>query len=450
MARAALRRFGRLSIAAYLGLGIGALMFLAVASTLAVTLYANWRNTTELLEDKSRLLLGSLVGNIERYLGPARVQADYVAGLIERGELDPEDHEQLLATLRPVLAGVPQVHALAFLDPNGWQAAAVRREGRIEARLERWGGDSEVAQVIQGARVRGTTAPYWGPPVHTGRAGTVLNLRRPVVRDGTFVGIAVAVVRVADLSAFIAALESELGQNAFILYDRNYVLAHLALESNFPGLSEQQPLPRITEIGDPVLFDIWRAGWQERRLIAGSGHQGRVGGRDYVYLYAPLSDYGDAPWLVGSYFTEDVIARQFRRLVQAAAVGLFGLGLAVVSAFVFGRVLRDPIDRLGEAASAVRTLDLDKVPTLSRSWFRELDAAARAFNGMVAALRAFALYVPRTLVTTLIARGDVAALPSEVREVTVLFTDIVGFTARTETMGAAAAARFLNDHFALV
>jgi adenylate cyclase len=61
-----------------------------------------------------------------------------------------------------------------------------------------------------------------------------------------------------------------------------------------------------------------------------------------------------------------------------------------------------------------------------------------------------ALYVPRTLVTTLIARGDVAALPSEIRDVTVLFTDIVGFTARTESMGAAAAARFLNDHFALV
>jgi class 3 adenylate cyclase len=53
-------------------------------------------------------------------------------------------------------------------------------------------------------------------------------------------------------------------------------------------------------------------------------------------------------------------------------------------------------------------------------------------------------------VTTLIARGEVTALPSETREVTVLFTDIVGFTARTETMGAAATAEFLNHHFALV
>jgi adenylate cyclase len=69
---------------------------------------------------------------------------------------------------------------------------------------------------------------------------------------------------------------------------------------------------------------------------------------------------------------------------------------------------------------------------------------------MVAALKAFALYVPRRLVTTLIARGKVSALPSEVREVSVLFTDIVAFTARTETMGAAATAEFLNHHFALV
>jgi hypothetical protein len=64
------RHFGRLSIAAYLGLGIGGLMFVAVASILAITLYANWRNTTELLQDESRLLLGSLVEHTERFLDP--------------------------------------------------------------------------------------------------------------------------------------------------------------------------------------------------------------------------------------------------------------------------------------------------------------------------------------------------------------------------------------------
>ena len=433
------RPFGRLSIAAYLGLGIGGLMFVAVASILAITLYANWRNTTELLQDKSRLLLGSLVEHTERFLDPARVQADFVADLIERGELNPRERERLLETLRFVLAATPQVHGLAFFDARGWEAVAARHEGRIRLAAERWTDDPQATQLMARAEAYRSARAYWGPPVYVGPAGTVLNLRRPVFRDAAFVGIAIAVVRVAELSAFLAALETELGQNAFILYDREFVLAHRALEFEFPGLSEDRPLPRVSEIGDPVLFDIWGDGWEDRGLVAGSGHQGQVAGQDYIYLYAPLADYADAPWLVGSYFAEDAIATQFQRLAQAAAAGVLGLVLAVAAAFVFGRVLRGP-----------RTLDLDRVPALRGSWFRELDDSARAFNGMVAALRAFALYVPRRLVTTLIARGEVVALPSEVREVTVLFTDIVAFTARTETMGAAATAEFLNRHFALV
>ena len=444
------RRFGRPTIAAYLSLGIGSLMFLAVASVLAITLYANWRNTIELLQDKSRLLLGSLVEHTERYLDPANVQVDFVADLIERGELDPDHRDDLLETLRSVLAANSQVHGLGFFDPAGWQAVAVRQESGIQSNAASWRGDAQVARLMANAEARGAAATHWGPPVYAGTAGTVLNLRRPIFRDGAFVGMVVAVVRVAELSAFLAELETELGQNAFILYDRDYVLAHRALEFDFPGLSEERPLPRVREIGDPVLFDIWRDGWQERDLIAGSGHWGNVARQDYIYLYAPLTDYGDAPWLVGSYFAEKYVATQFVRLAQAAVAGLFGLVLAVASAFLFGRVLREPVDQLGTAASAVRLLDLDQVPALPRSSFRELDDAARAFNAMVAGLKAFALYVPRKLVLALIARGDLGALPSESREVTVLFTDVVGFTARTGSLGAVATAEFLNHHFGLV
>ena len=231
------RRFGRLSIAAYLGLGIGGLMFVAVASVLAITLYATWRNTTELLQDKSRLLLGSLVEHTERYLDPAGVQADFVADLIERGELDPEDQDQLLATLRLVLAAAPQVHALSFFHPHGWQVVAARHEDRIQLLVESWTGKPQAVDLMKRAEGRRSAEAYWGAPVYVEPVGTVLNLRRPMFRDDEFLGIAVAVVRIADLSDFIAALETELGQNAFILYDRDYVLAHRALEFDLPGLS---------------------------------------------------------------------------------------------------------------------------------------------------------------------------------------------------------------------
>ena len=83
--RALLRRLHagrslRLSIAAYLSLGFGGLMLVAVAGVLAMSLYANWRNTSELLFDKSRLILGALTGQIQQYLDPAAAKTDYESG----------------------------------------------------------------------------------------------------------------------------------------------------------------------------------------------------------------------------------------------------------------------------------------------------------------------------------------------------------------------------------
>jgi class 3 adenylate cyclase len=260
----------------------------------------------------------------------------------------------------------------------------------------------------------------------------------------------VATLTVADLSAFIASQERESGQTAFILYDREFVLAHPALVNDFEGLGSERPLPRVTEVGDLILFGIWNEGWQQRRLEIGIGHHSPFGEDDYIFLYAPLATYADTPWLVGSYFREDDIGSQIIRVFQTGLVGMAGIVVALIVAYFLGRLLRTPITQLADAATRVQDFDLDRVPTLPRSHLRELDEAMGAFNAMVGGLKAFALYVPRDLIRHLLARGDPAAIESETREVTVMFTDIVGFTSRTERLSAEATAAFLNHHFALV
>lgn len=441
----------RLSIAAYLTLGLGGLTFIAIVATLWLSLGVALRNTDELLDDKGRLLLGGLRTSVGHFLAPAETQVEVVASLVEGGDLDRGDRRRLLDILHAIVAATPQTHALVFLAADGTEIVAFRDGERVVREITPWTDSDLEAGAVAEARRRGDTEMYWGPPVHLPAVGTVVNLRRPVVTSGTFRGVIAATVTIRDLSRHLIELETETAQNAFILYDHDRVLAHRTLAGGFPGLSPERPLPAITEIGDPVLFTIWEAGWQERTLRAGSGHHARLGEEDYIFIYDQLDRYGDQPWLIGSYFPEELIGAPFIRLVQAALVGGGLLLVAVAAAVLLGRAVRRPIDRLAVAADAVGSLDLEQVPRLRRSRFRELDSAAAAFNAMVAALRAFALYVPRDLVARLLrSRGDVGALRSETREITIMFTDIVGFTGRTELLGAEATATFLNEHFDLL
>ena len=68
---------------------------------------------------------------------------------------------------------------------------------------------------------------------------------------------------------------------------------------------------------------------------------------------------------------------------------------------------------------------------------------------MVGGLKLFERYVPRALVAKLIERGD-AGSPPEERVVTVMFTDIAGFTTLSEGMSAGQVAEFTNEHLTLL
>ena len=87
---------------------------------------------------------------------------------------------------------------------------------------------------------------------------------------------------------------------------------------------------------------------------------------------------------------------------------------------------------------------------LKRSRVLEFDDQATAFNAMLTGLRAFSAYVPRALVAKLVRTGDADATRPREATVTVMFTDIAGFTSISEQLPANVGAEILNHHFALV
>jgi adenylate cyclase len=342
-------------------------------------------------------------------------------------------------------------------------ALAVIRTDLRQLRVERQ-GDAVVARSIDMKTVPGLQQafemaknagqPLWGELLWSERLSQPLvNIRTPLWRQGSFIGILLTTVTVTELSAFLADSPGRLNTGAFILYGREHVLAHTAL-AHAPSLFKpDRPLPAITEVGDPVLAAIWGPqrdlGIAATLLGASRGHVVDVNGIPYIFLYRELSGYSDRPWLIGRYLSLEELGSELRRLERATWIGVVSVLAAVAGAWLVGYAVGRPILRLARATAAIRDLDLSSARPLVRSSLRELDEAIQAYNALIATLRWFETYVPRNLVKRLMDQGDRAAALQE-RVVTVLFTDIAGFATLAERLSALETATFLNEHFRLL
>jgi class 3 adenylate cyclase len=411
------------------------------------------RNTHELVAARSALLISSIISHTRNHLAPVEAQLEYVAGLLTEGPENLTRPAALGPILRTSLAASPQVSVLALLYPDMTILRAFRNRGERKVAVDDWGSDSSVRRTLEHAQ-RGEGL-HWGELFVAERSGrSFINARLPIFRDGAFAGTLIAGVSIDELSAFVAGLDDEAFGHAFILYGRDQVLAHPRLLDTGFAVSDEEPLPKLADFPDPVMRALWDP---EREVALPTGlmrdNEVRaiaVEGDTYVVQLRELGGFGDRPWLIGTYQDLGVVSAQLDRLTVIPLISIAIVAASILLALLLARGLSRPIRTLATVAHLVRELDLGRVPLLGRSRYRELSEAAGAYNAMIGALRAFETYVPRALVLRLMNAGPSSALASEQRDLTILFTDIAGFTEYCEGLSPADVAAFVNEHFALL
>ena len=431
----------------------GLLVLLAVTLVLAIQLWASHRNTLQLLNEKARRTVERLDAALSAHVDASVSHADSLRRAIESGAVELSDKKRVADLLVGSLAAAPQIWATGVFDAAHYEVKVRHRtDGGLSISEQDWSDDPEIWEVA--AELAAAEKPFWGEVFMSHTRDIVINFRQPLRRDGQFLGFIYNAITVEELSDFVTHIGDVFGGTGFVLYGNRKVLAHPNLTSRHPDQSKDNPLVGLNDVGDLVLANLWRSepvvGMD---LTDGSDirvMEADVGGQRYIYMYRWTRAYGDVPWLVGAWFTVADLDDQFLRLWRSGVAGVGILLIAIVATAIIGLLIARPIRRLAAGAAKVSQLELEQVDRMSPSPIREIDEQARAFNAMLSGLRSFETYVPRALVTRMLRRGGEQELRSEDREVTIMFTDVVGFTAMSEERPAHEVAEFLNDHFRLL
>ncbi len=429
----------------------GTLVVLSLGFIIALNSSNSVRIFSKLLGQTVVRSIDGLELSLRAYLDAASHQADFLTEHIHAaGRLDAAS-DALAQFVSGSMAAAPQISGVLIVDASG-NALGVRRGRFGGVEWERPDVQSDPQLLGFSEFMRQTDRPFWSEPVFSEPlSGTVLSYNEPIWLGDEYLGLVAVAITTKELSNLANELSEPPNSRVFVLYDEDKVLAHSYLVVQPGNISAEKPLLHVSDVLDPVIQDLASVADSPDFLSTEGASLGQVevAGIRYGVVTKPVEDYGQLPLILGSYFDGSGVRELMGTIIRTVLIsaGILAAGLLVV--FALSRAIAKPIRQTSEVATAVAALDFEGIKPLKQARIREIDDLSASFNAMLVGLQSFGRYVPRNLVRQLIRENRVGAGIEE-RKMTVMFTDIAGFTQTCEGMSPPEVADFINHHLTLV
>jgi adenylate cyclase len=440
------RTFSLVKIAPFV---VGLLLAITILPIVGTGYWAARENTGRLLRSQQDAVLDGLELQLRGALDGIATQMSLVGRLISAGVVDPSDRRPFSRFMIGVVTGQSSAMGVGFLEASGpfriWS-----RDTSQETATER---DQVVDLDVIWNRAKETQYGFWNRPFYNKRLGRgIIPHIQPVYRNGQFLGILVTAVTWEAVSEYINTLQKDIVP--FVLVGRDRVIVHPNIGAAMLNTGD---LPMLGDVQDQALAEMWRdprsstlPGQEQARSTT---HWSFVGGTSlsHQYHYRTISAYGPLPWTIGFHQNTSNTLRERSILEGLFYLSIFLLLLASGLAYLFIRRAVGPAQSVAESARALERLDFANVPRtdLDNSRFREVRDTSHALERAAGALARFQTYVPRALVSQLMAMGASQSTASD-REVSILFMDLSGYTAFSEGRSAVEVAHYLNGIFARI
>ena len=167
------------------------------------------------------------------------------------------------------------------------------------------------------------------------------------------------------------------------------------------------------------------------------------GSQHHLSLFQPLT--GSQDWFLGvvlpeTYFLSDIQRAHNRLLFVSVLVFFAVLALGIL----FLRVVRGDIQRLVAETQSMRGFDFKSRESQTR--IADLHEVESGLESAKASLRALSKYVPLDLVRKLFQQEIQPKLGGELKDVSLMFTDVAGFTSVAESLTIDELAKKLSEY----
>ena len=459
------RGFGRPPISLAL-VGLVMLLTAATGATLGALAWREKHAGSRALVDNAMAQAARMTADhAAEFLSHAENTVRLGPSLVARGLLAPDDFRALGEYALGVLRSNPRLSWVSYGDRTdrfvgAWNDGAGQlylnrsfpRGGRIRLEEDRVLADGRRERVRESddhryrpreqaffalaASARGVA---WTEPYRFYDGGLGVTCAMPLLdAAGTVRGVFTADLSLAGLSRFVSDLRVSPRGRVFIATEAGLLVA---------APDGVDAAGRATRDDAALVGEVVKG----LRTNTTAGHAFERGGERYLGRAAAFP-VGNRRWVTAVVVPErDYTAAIEAQTWRAAGLGLLGLTLAALGGIVLVRWIAQPLRELGAQARRIREGDLD-VAIVPRSR-DEIGALARTMAEMVQGLRdrdfirdVLGRYVSPELAEQCVRDRGAMRLGGEVRTVSILMSDLRGFSGLSERLGPGTMIGLLNRY----
>lgn len=237
------------------------------------------------------------------------------------------------------------------------------------------------------------------------------------------------------------------GSILFIVDNKQNIVAssNLELVSSVKEL-EETPLI-VNQLKDNLYkkaHEIYKQDKEERFQFTTNG---KTYIADFTRFKESFYDTFGKKWMFVSLVPFDEVFSVFLQSQQDSfGIYLFAFILVLLRIIILSRKLSEPIEELTEEANKIRDFQFEGDVKID-SKIKEVRTLTHTMQTMKVSLKSFTKYMPRRLVMRLLEKNQDIQLGGESKKLTIMFTDVAGFTTVSEGMTPQALMTHISDYF---